>query len=331
MMKPAFFAILLFSFACAAFPASACESVSASTILNSSLLPSAGPTIAVIMLLAILIIVFAYMVGSVVGNTNWIVFAKDELYHLLFSACLLAAIGGILFFSCTLGSALADYSLSSISASSQASFSCTNNGDMYAFSSCFLGLLESDAKTTSSILIRQSISKQLQASNAYSTYVPFFGGWTISPDAYKRTHATMYDMLSFSFVSPALLSISLQKQFLDFMGIFGPAVLLPLAFMLRVLPPTRTLGNMFIAVSIGVLVLFPLMYAINAAMYEAVFSDCSKISAATDDYVMGPCGTPGSFSEIAKLIPQAFFLPNFTLAVFITFLGAAAKALRVIG
>jgi len=50
-----------------------------------------------------------------------------------------------------------------------------------------------------------------------------------------------------------------------------------------------------------------------------------------NDYVLGNCEDTGSFKDFGRLIPQAFFLPNLTLAIFITFLGAMNKALRVLG
>jgi hypothetical protein len=283
------------------------------------------------MLLAVLIIIFLYMFGHLVGNQNWIVMSKDETFHLLFSALLIVSVGGIIFFSCTISSAIIDYATTSITSATGTEFSCAQQADLFSYADCFLGTLESKAKTIGSIAIRESISKQMDGANAYSIYLPFIGGTTTMPQAYKRTQATMYDTLFYTFISPAMLSLSLQRKFIYFMGIIGPAVLLPLAFILRVIPLTRNLGNMFIGLSIGILTIFPMMYAINGAMYNVVFGSCDAIGPITDDYVLGPCGSTASFSEIARIIPQAFFLPNLTLAIFITFLGAVAKALRVIG
>ena len=43
------------------------------------------------------------------------------------------------------------------------------------------------------------------------------------------------------------------------------------------------------------------------------------------------CGNPYGFWFVAKLIPQAFFLPNLTIAIIIVFVSSIDKALRAMG
>ena len=43
------------------------------------------------------------------------------------------------------------------------------------------------------------------------------------------------------------------------------------------------------------------------------------------------CSNTAGFWAIARLVPVAFFLPNLTIAIVITFLTAMNKALKVLG
>jgi hypothetical protein len=92
---------------------------------------------------------------------------------------------------------------------------------------------------------------------------------------------------------------------------------------------------------IGLYVLVPFMYVFNFAMYDVVNTqhDCQLVANSVCDFVVDSgCGSPAqtcvnpdSFWQVARLIPEAFFLPNLTIALLITFLSAMHKALRVIG
>ena len=67
-------------------------------------------------------------------------------------------------------------------------------------------------------------------------------------------------------------------------------------------------------------------------MYDVIGDDeCLAYSGAVQDRWFGGCGEEGSFWSVARLIPQAFFLPNLTIALLVTFLAGVNKALRVIG
>jgi hypothetical protein len=134
----------------------------------------------------------------------------------------------------------------------------------------------------------------------------------------------------------------MQKLVLNFISDNLVVWILPIAFVFRAFFPLRQMGNVLIALSIGLYVLVPFMYAFNLAMYDAVFNDCTTYSKLVCDFVVDgctpinlstdiTCTNPGSFWNVARLLPQAFFLPNLTIAVFITFMGAVNKALKAIG
>jgi len=136
---------------------------------------------------------------------------------------------------------------------------------------------------------------------------------------------------------PALMSISMQKLALDFINENVLRWILPVAFLLRVFIPTRSMGNVLIALVLGLYVIVPFMYVFNFAMNDAVSGDCHLFSDAVCDYVVdsgdcaNTCGNPDGFWNVGRLIPQAFFLPNLTIAILVTFMTSINKALRVIG
>jgi hypothetical protein len=135
------------------------------------------------------------------------------------------------------------------------------------------------------------------------------------------------------------MSISMQKLAIDFVTENSIKWILPAGFLLRVFIPTRQMGNVIIAFSVGLYIVIPFMFVFNFAMYEGVLTDCSTFADAVCDNVFDShcnpasdtCGNENGFWNVARLIPLAFFLPNLTIAVFITFLTSMNKALRVIG
>ncbi|MBI5046405.1 hypothetical protein HZC07_01600, partial [Candidatus Micrarchaeota archaeon] len=93
MMKAILFLLIVIGIA---FAPLNCVSNSTQIIVQEQ-----GGNIAVAIMLVILVIVCAYSIGSIISKAEYIVFAKDELYHLGFSVILLIGFSGILLLSCT--------------------------------------------------------------------------------------------------------------------------------------------------------------------------------------------------------------------------------------
>jgi hypothetical protein len=162
-----------------------------------------------------------------------------------------------------------------------------------------------------------------------SIYTPLTGGVSLPMTAYQRTYAVQYDIVGNSFVTPALVSITMQRILVTFAVDFVQFIL-PAAFLLRIIPGTRMLGNMLIAFSIALYVIIPTFYALMGAMDDVVFTNCNQYNLLVADKVFGDCSSANSFWNVARLLPQAFFLPNLMLALIITCISAIYKALRVI-
>jgi hypothetical protein len=185
---------------------------------------------------------------------------------------------------------------------------------------------------------------------SWSIQLPLVDSYTITGAAYKRIISNQYDMILNSFLIPALVSISMQKLLLNFINEDAIRWILPIAFLLRIFIPTRQMGNILIALSLGLYVIVPFMYVFTLSMYDASINMCN--TSGSYSYANAVCDSPidsyscpvtnavteaqvcsntDGFWNVASLVPQAFFLPNLTLVVLITFFGSVNKALKVIG
>jgi hypothetical protein len=318
MGKVFLFLILLAS---VGFSASCVDSVS------NIILTEQGGNIAIVLMLTVMVIAIAYMIGSATGNPRATIFAKDELYHLGISLLLLVGFTGIVGFSCQ----VMDYFY--VSTFEQlGNLSCYIEGrDLGSVSKCYIKLAKNDADQIAKQYLKENIDNQMFSTFSITIQIPLLDAFTSSADAYKKVYAQQYDMVLNSFIIPALLSLSMQKILLEFITDNVIKWVIPIAFLFRVFFPTRQMGNFLIALAVGLYVLIPFMYTFNLAMYDIVSLDCANFSGATNDIVFGGGCSIYGFWNVGRLMPQAFFLPNLTLALFITFMGAINKALRVIG
>ncbi len=294
-----------------------------------------GTLILLVISVTVIAIAVSYAAGSATGNAAFIVFAKDELYHLAFSLVLLVSFSGILLFSCGFGGFFFDNTFQKIGAGS-----CYSEGSsMNLVADCYVKLAKGDARALAERYVQDQLQSMMDSTKSESISIPLFNTYMATSGAYKKVVSSQYGTVLSSFILPALTSISLQAFILSFINDNIIKWLLPIAFLLRFFPPTRHMGNILIALSLALYVLVPLLYAFNLAMYVAVFNDCGAYAGSACDYAIdggcgspaATCGNPDSLWNVARLVPQAFFLPNLTIALVITFLASAHKALRAIG
>jgi hypothetical protein len=298
-----------------------------------------GGLVGVIIGLTIIVLAGAYMVGSVFGKTDYIVFAKDEAYHLGFSILLLIGFSGILVTSCNVMDFFFQNTFQNLGELPSGCFA--SGSSLHTTATCYMKIVKADATRLSKSYIQNHLDYLMESTFSFSLAWPLLNAYTAIPGAYKRVISNQYDIILNLFLVPSLMSVSMQKLGLDFINENVIKWILPSAFVLRFFIPTRQMGNMLIALSLGLYVIVPFMYVFNFAMYDIVLNDCNRFAAAvcddpTDSYSCSTdpaatCSNPNSFWNVARLIPQAVFLPNLTIAVLITFLGSAHKALRAIG
>jgi hypothetical protein len=328
MLRAGLFLLLL---AALAFPA--CIDNATDIVLSEQ-----GTNLIAVFMLTVLLIAIAYIVGNFLRNPSYIIFAKDEAYHLGFSIALLAAFSSIVLFTCSTMDLFYVAAFEHFGTNS----TCYSAGaGTTEVSSCYINMVNNDARWMAESYIKSYIKELMDSTFSYTIQIPLTNAYTLTAGAYKRIISNQYDMILNTFIVPALMSLSMQKLALDFINENAIRWILPSAFVLRAFMPTRQIGNMLIALSLGVYVIVPFMFVFNLTMYEVVFDDCTAYAEAVCDNAIDSnacssapattCENPDSFWNVARLIPQAFFLPNLTVAILITFLASMNKALRVIG
>lgn len=327
-------------------PIFGCSSEVATTLLTL-VSETAGGTIIATMMLLVVICALLYMFGIGLNRPEMTLLAKDEFFHLGISLGILLFFGTAMATGCALVQTSFDFAYVELGMGSQGASdqdTCRNDesiSTVQELSSCYFDMMKDDADDLVNDYVQDGVELQLEASGMIS-YQGLSGGTTFAPEAYKRTWAMFMENMDTMFVIPAYVSISAQSLFINFFlgapaegSASTPALmayLLPAAFVLRFIPITRQIGNLLIAFSVGVYLILPLFLALNGAMYAYVFTkeQCETYISIVDDPILGDCESDHNLLMVARLYPQAFLLPNLTIAIFITFISSINKALKVL-
>ena len=285
-----------------------------------------GILIGTVIMLTVLAIIISYIIGIFSRDVKFTIFAKDELYHLGFSVVLLVGFSTILLFSCNVVEMFYSTTLEDLGPTSPCYDSHLSMGDVTL---CYMNSMSSKATMMSESYIDKYIGKLMGSTWSFSMSLPLLHSYTVTAKAYKRVESAQYDTVMNMFLFPVVVSLSIQELMLTFVVVEFVKWLLPIAFVLRFFIPTRQMGNLLIALAVALHIVLPFVYVFNFAMYDVLYQDCEQ-DLVYDD-VFGGCGNPNSFWEVATLVPQAFFLPNLTIALVVTFMVSINKALRVIG
>lgn len=324
------------------------------TAMEFTLGDQAG-NIYLVLMLTVIIIAIAYGAGVAVSNPNLVVLAKDELYHLAFSIVLLLAFSGVLLLSCNVMDFFFMNTFSEME--SEQGLSCYESGNtIESVSTCYMTSAKADAERISAHYIDQYLDSLMWSTLSMSVAMPLSDTYTTTLGSYKRVVSNQYDTVLNLFIIPALVSISMQQLLLGFINNNIIAWIVPSAFLLRVIPPTRQMGNVLLALALSVYIIVPYMYTFNLAMYDVALTteDCMSTvlggdlhyydalcDSVMDGYACWPYESTGTdittacrndfgFWMVARLVPQAFLLPNLTIALLVAFIGSLAKALKVI-
>ena len=302
---------------------------------------NSGDWILILMLTTVFALGLIYIVATAFNRIEYIVLVKDELITLGVSLCILMLFGTVMTVSCSFTAEAFNYAYAQVQSTSATALlvedPCYVPGEVQAvqkISSCYMGLMESDANNLIKIYTKKNIELQLDASGMVN-YFGILKGTTFGPEAYKRSWAQFADSMNTMFVLPAYVSIKAQDLFVRFFvgledgsGSLIFSFFLPGAFMLRFFPPLRQMGNMLIALTIGIYLVVPFFIALNGMTYVYVFGENDKEAYA---FLLKDLVVEDDLLNIARLYPQAFLLPNLVIAIFITFISSISKALKVFG
>ncbi len=264
-------------------------------------------------------IALTYMYSRLRHDPQAGVWAKDEAYNLLISVFLFAGILAFFTGACRLAE---DYA----------------GSDPFDASITYLNrLLDSNGLTVLRYLTYQSINDQMEATSyLYTGFTPFFGSGVSDYASYRALSSHKEFLIDFYL--PIVASLNAQKQILQAIKWVAASVLLPFAFVMRLIPPTREFGNMLIALFFGLYIILPAMYAMSGQVFEDEIVgqprkciDCSVsnfYSFGLDGNNVVPENTV--LYRLGSTIPQAVFLPNIAIIVTITCVMSLSKALRAI-
>ena len=269
------------------------------------------------------IIGLAYMYSKVREDPATGVWAKDEAYNLVIS--LLLFVGILMFFTgaCSIA------------------FSYAGNKSPIDASQMYLdGLLQSNGLNVLRTLQSDSLQNQLDATKySYLGLSPFWGDG-VAPRANRKAYSAQREYLIDLYL-PIVASLTAQKYVLQGIAWMGASVLLPFAFVLRLVPPTREFGNMLLALFFGMYIVAPTLYAMSAEVFANNVQNITTPYSVTSlqefqSYGLDNSQTPPAdikdttFYRIGSVLPQAIFIPNLVILVTVTSIMAVSKALRAI-
>jgi hypothetical protein len=170
----------------------------------------------------------------------------------------------------------------------------------------------------------------------YLGFTPFFGsgsaGW-----ADHRAYSAQKEFLIDLYV-PIAASLNAQKYILEAMQWVGASILLPFAFVMRLVPPTRDLGNLMIAIFFSIYIVVPTTYAMSGKVFTTQITDQPIYRVDTSNRLLqfnaygldAPGADPKDtvLYRLGSAIPQAIFIPNLVIILAVTCTMALSKALR---
>ena len=270
------------------------------------------------------IIGLAYMYSKVREDPATGVWAKDEAYNLVISVMLFAGI--LVFFT----------------ASCSMATTYSEKANPITASQRYLDtLIQSNGINVLKTLASDSLTNQLDATKyLYLGLSPFWGDG-VAMKANRKAYSAQREYLIDLYL-PIIASLMAQKYVLQGIAWMGASVLLPFAFVMRLVPPTRDFGNMLIALFFGIYIVVPTLYAMSAQVFAehvrsmtvapyTVDSSLQKFQSFGLDNTRDPMPEKTTtFYKIGSTIPQAIFLPNLVIIVAVTCIMAVSKALRAI-
>jgi hypothetical protein len=282
--------------------------------------------ITVAFMLVSLVIALAYMYSKVKESAAIGVWAKDEAANLLISVFLFA--GMLAFFQ----------------ASCSVAYSYADANPFQAANTYLERLIQSNGMNVLRDLTYSSLDNQFTATQYwYFGMTPFYGTG-VAEFANNRALSAHKEFVIDLYI-PLLASLNMQKLVLQALQWVGASLLLPFAFVMRLIPPTREFGNVMIAIFFAIYVVVPTTYVLSGQAFENIVKNQACVNCAVHNfYSFGMDGGDGSdggahssavwqnalFYKIGSTIPQAVFLPNLVLIIAITCVMSLSKALRAI-
>jgi len=268
----------------------------------------------------ILLLTFSiiYMVSVIMVKTEWIVWIKDEFYQILISVAMILLLVFVLSVICEIFVTLA-------------------GDDPFRIAHNYLnGLVWDKTLNLATTAFQYSVLCQ-QVAGYRMMMGPGSLGTGFMPNAGLRAFAVNFDFI-YGLFAGISASLMIQDMGLSIIQAFAFRIMLPLGIIFRIFPFLRKAGGMFIAISLGLYVVYPLCFVMNKMIVDSVIPTISlpSLSGMMENYltvVLSPfmplalLGLYQLMEQAAFLIPQAVFLPTLNLVITLTFIKNAARVL----
>jgi len=276
-------------------------------------------------MLVSLAIGLAYMYAKLKENPAIEMWAKDEASNLVITVFLFIGLVGFFQASCMISESYFDAS----------PFQSAND---------YLdGLINTNGLGIIRTLTYGSLHDQFDATRyIYLGAAPIYGVG-VATNAYRKGLSAHKELVMDMYL-PIIASLNAQKYILQTIQWAGASIVLPFAFIMRIIPMTREFGNVLIAIFFTAYIVVPFLYALSHEIYAGIADSevpcvsCSYVRV-HNFYTYGLDGISGFddstlsgkgsiFYKIGITIPQAVFIPNLVLVVSITCVMALSKALK---
>lgn len=264
-----------------------------------------------------------YMVSKIFSKPEWVVWIKDEFFQAIISLAIVALLVVVISAMCSIFSNVP--------------------GDPFVIAHTYLDDLVWD-KTINLATQAFQYSLICQLAAAYKTHVGSKSlGTTFQQGIGLRTIATNFDFLYTLFIGLSA-SLMVQDIALSIIQAFAFRIMLPLGIIFRVFPFLRRVGATFIALALGLYIVYPLCFVMNQMLVNAVMpevsgyfiSNAAGMQSIVEGFalaVISPflpfalIGITLLVQQAAQILPQAVFLPTLNLVITITFVKNATKVL----
>ena len=272
-------------------------------------------------------IAIAYMYSKLREDAQMGVWAKDEAGNLLVTVFLFVGLVAVFQGSCDIAKSYTH-----------------GKAPLDAAGSYLDRLIQANGMNVLRQLTYGSVNNQFTATQYwYIGATPFYGHGAATY-ANARTLSAQKEFVIDLYI-PLLASLNAQKYLLQGINWIGLSLVLPFAFVMRLLPPTREFGNLLVALFFTIYIVVPTLYAMSGEAFEKIVAtprcvDCSvhnfyNFALDEGDGRDGGAASAATWQNsvmyrIGSTIPQAVFLPNLVLVVSITCIMSLSKALKSI-
>jgi hypothetical protein len=266
-----------------------------------------------------------YALNVVFKKPEWYIWVKDEFYQAIISFAILIAVFGVTQVLCDVSSSL--------------SYSIGAGGDPFSIANLYLNdLIWQKTLNLANNIFMLGIYARVSAAYALDlSVVRWF------PSAGLNAIAQNLDFL-YAIVIGISGSLLFQSIGLQLIRSFAFRIILPFGIFFRIFPFTRKAGATFIAVALGLYIVYPLCFVMDKLIMDTIITKYPDlITTFAIDYawfvgttlatmliqynftVYGPARS--AMGATASLLPQALFLPTLNLIITLTFINSATKVL----